>query len=767
MKKIISAILSMCMAAAAVSAIPVRVSAAAAASEMYYSGEKLDSSTPYLLIGKAEGAQSTTVKASASDNGSGGTWSVLAQFDAQAGRLTFKSGRDITTNPWDVGMPLKQIDTNGDGDISNEKYYGIYADGSLTIDLEGYVNLLYLDRQSPKDAAQEGIHVEGDLTINGTQKGMLRVTANPSGKKDGGLQSYGIYSGGTVTLNGGTLDAYETTYNLGYFYLEHNYTTFIKAENVNLNGGSLLLRGRNNSSSKPDNKKLYDIGSGRLSVPDYYEQKWAKEFEYAPETSAKDQDRLKGNDGNTDFHSQEQSDDRYVRFERMSGYEITVLNNANTPVTLSGEMRYLAKSGDGYIASSSANDAYAEYIASEKTLNILKDTELTVVANNMRVDGASPCINSESDLIINIPEDVTLSLNGQNNGRNKNIRAKGDITIRGEGSLKAFACKDYLGTGENSAAIWSDNGDVTIEGKINANLYTRELSQGQIAHVIYAGGNNINIGEYATVTMGTDIGKLFNDGTVLDIYQNAEAKMAASAETKTTGVEPKSELMDYNASNVSEMKYLSIAAMPMKLEKISGFDSRNMLPLSKPEIELTFNLEIAEAPSVQDLSIDNGAKISGISASGRSLKISLSDVKADGEYTLKLKNIKNAAGLEYTEDYSFKVSGGSDVLSIKLNGSESGEVKTNNSVSVTLSKAASVAEMNAVVTVVVWDKATVGGKTVKRLKSAASQNLKNITGTKTADLSGIAAETDDIIEVFVWNSGTGLKVLSKAAEFAN
>lgn len=754
MKKIISAILSMCMIISVFAAMNITVSAGGggtAAATVYYCGEKLDADTPYLW---SSSDNQKKVKASNSPTPTG-AFKLAATFDSTNGTLTFNSGVSNLTQ-WDSCRWMQKVDTDGDGDLSNENYYGIYADGSLTINMESYAQWLFLGDDAPKDAAQEGIHINGDLIINGNEGGTLKVAANPSGNNNAGLMSYGVYAEGRVSINGGLLDVYTNTWARGDYLISNNKTTLLDAEEAVLNGGKLKLRGKGNTC-----ETLYNIrGAGRkIASSNKYDEKWASAGLFTGSALAVD--------ATEEFHSNEQAGDKYVSFELKSGYEIAVFNNTDTPVTLSGEMRYLAKSGDGYIASSNANDAYAEYIASEKTLNILKDTELTVAEGTKRIDGASSCINSESDLIINIPEDVTLSLSGQNNGRNKNIRAKGDITIRGEGSLKAFACKDYLGTGENSAAIWSDNGDVTIEGKINANLYTRELSQGQIAHVIYAGGNNINIGEYATVTMGTDIGKLFNDGTVLDIYQNAEAKMAASAETKTTGAEPKSELIDYNASNVSEMKYLSIAAMPIKLEKISGFDSRNMLPLSKPEIELTFNLEIAEAPSVQDLSIDNGAKISGISVSGRSLKISLSDVKADGEYTLKLKNIKNAAGLEYAEDYSFKVSGGSDVLSIKLNGSESGEVKANNSVSVTLSKAASVTEMNAVVTVVVWDKVTVGGKTVKRLKSAASQNLKNITGTKTADFSGIAAETDDIIEVFVWNSGTGLKVLSKAAEFAN
>lgn len=753
------------MTVAAISAMPVSAEGADAASVVYYSGERLDSDTPYLLIGKAPGAASTTVKASAQDTDSDGTWTLLAQFDAQSGTLTFKSGRDITNNPWEVGMPLKQIDADGDGDASNDKYYGIYANGSLTVELGNYVNLLYLGRQSPSDFGQEGIHIEGDLTVNGMKKGMLRVTANPAGKKNGGLQSYGVYASGTVTLNGGVIDVYETTYNLGYFHLEHNYTTLIKANDISLSGGSLYLRARNNSASLANNKKLYETESGEIYVPDSYEKKWATEFEYAPDSSATDQDRTKGNDGNENFHEGEQENDRYVRLEPAAGYEITIFNNADAPIALSGDAKYLVKSGEGYAASERAGGAYAEYDAGSKTLYILQDTELNVASDSYRTDMASSCIYSDGDLTVSIPEDVTLTLSGQNNGRNKNLRAKGNITICGEGRIKAFACKDYLGTSENSAAIWSDSGNVTIKERINANLYTRELSSGQIAHVIYAGGHSVEIGAYTTVKMGTDLGKLFNDGTDLTVYDTAEAKMAQSAETKTAGAEPKSELIDYNKSDVANMKYLSVAPMPMLLERTEGFDSRGLLPMSRPELELVFNLDIASVPSVSDLSIDNGAEIAGISADGKKLKITLGGVKAGGEYTLKIKNVKNAAGLEYADEYSFKASDGCDVLSVTLNGSECGSVGASNDVCVTLSKADSVPVMNAVVTAVVWEKVNAGEKSVLRLKSASSQQITDITGIQKVNFDGIKADAGNVIRVFVWDSLTGVKSLCRAAEF--
>ena len=66
MKKAISVLLSTCMIVSVLAA-GMTVSAAdgetgteaTAATEVYYSGQKLNSETPYLLIGKAPGAAST------------------------------------------------------------------------------------------------------------------------------------------------------------------------------------------------------------------------------------------------------------------------------------------------------------------------------------------------------------------------------------------------------------------------------------------------------------------------------------------------------------------------------------------------------------------------------------------------------------------------------------------------------------------------------------------------------------------------------------
>lgn len=748
MKKLTARLLSVCFAVSIFACLSsIALAAENNATEMWYCGQKLDAQTPYLLTSTGNGKQ---VKASSTATAEG-AFRLGATFDSSSGTLTFNSGVSNLA-AWDSVRFMKQIDTNGDGSIEDEKYYGIYADGNLTIDMGGYAQWLFLPMQSPQNAAQEGIHVNGDLTINGSDGGTLKVTANPSGKNGAGLQSYGVFATGNVTLNGGLLDIYTNVYTGGEFQISNNKTTLIEADDVALCGGALKLRGKGNSC-----ETLYNIrgGDNKITVPSVYNQSWARANRFGSGDGAM------GKDETSDFHSDEQPGDKYASFSLKSGYEIIVAG-----VVIGGDKTYLVPSGEGYAASSSPGGSVAEYDIDTRTLTFTDNVQINCPGN---WGSLTYCIKSESDLTVEILSDVTLTLNGENTQRNKIIWAQGDLTVCGEGTLKANAFKDWAGGTDKSAVLWSDNGNIKIEGGISARLYTRELTQGQIAHVIYAGGGEINIGEYASVIMGTDIGKLFNDGAQLFIYEDSEVQMAAQAQTNAAGPTPTGDLIPYDSVSASGMKYITVSPMPMELDKIGGFDSWGMLPLSAPKIELKFKLPVAAIPSVSDLLINNGASVSAVEsgADNKTLNITLGDLKADGEYTLKLKNIKNAAGLEYTAEYSFKVSKGQDVLGILLNGSENGRVSALNTVEVTLSKAQSASEMNALAAAVVWEKVDVNGESVKRLKSVSSQTKPNISGTVNIKIENIEADAGNIIEVFVWNSGTGLKTLCKAAEFAN
>lgn len=564
------------------------------ATYVYYSGQKLDSATPYLLMGKAADATSTTVKASAADTDSDGTWSVLAQFDAQTGTLTFKNGNDITTNPWGLGFQLKQIDTNDDGDTSNEKYYGIYANGNLTVDLGSYVNLLYLERQQPKDFGQEGIHVEGDLTVNGTQKGMLRVTANPAGKENAGLQSYGIYSSGTVTLNGGILDTYETVWGGDNYKLSTNKTTFIKANNVELNGGSLYLRGRAlaDPSTYANNFKLHDIGAENtdaINVPDSYNQSWDNYLELTTGTGEADNNnKNKGNDVNdsSDFKSAREANMLYVKYAPIDkGFRIKVMGQE-----LGGDKKYLHIGEDKNVTVSDvAKDASAEYDITRdsegtitKELKFLKDTSLSYKAK-----GIANIIESDSDLTVNINNKKVALYSAAEYGwpytRATCVYVSGDLTITGGGSLvgriegDAAEDKDNASDRFASAVIYS-GGELKF-GDVDATLFIAKERDGATSakypqsNVIYA--NKLTVGTDASLKLRKRLAPTDNEAAGYLIGGVTEAKVSIlnAADSFTGNIEidntnaydwkgnlkASDKLYDYTYGNMKTSTYMEVS----------------------------------------------------------------------------------------------------------------------------------------------------------------------------------------------------------------
>lgn len=560
MKKIISALLSICMTIS-VLAIGTAVSAegeteatATNATEVWYSGVKLDAASPYLLRGKATGASTTTLTASSTEEGTDGTWTLLAQFDASKGALSFKypakgSNDDITKNNYAVGFPLKKIDTNSDGSLEDEKYYGIYAKGSLAIDLGNYVNLLYLGdnvtagagRNKPADAAQEGIHVEGDLTVNGSSNGLLRVTANPPGKSNGNLQSYGIYATGTVTLNGGTLDAYDTVWEGNGYSISNNKTTYIKASDVKLNGGTLLLRGRKNGSGTP--RKLHEIGSdGKdyITVPDSYVQKWASQLELTSGSDTPDNwDKDKGNDINTTFSPNKTEGDLYVKYTPIEkGFKIKVMGQE-----LGGDKKYLhIGENNAVTVSADPTDASAEYNITKneggtltKELKFLKDATLSYNA-----EGVVYIIESDSDLVINTNQKIVKLYSAMNYQwpytRTSCIRAEKDLTIMGGGSLigriEGEAAEDKESASDRSAsAVIYSGGKLTLDD-VNATLFIAKERNNATSvkypqsNVIYA--SEVVIGQDASLKLRKRLAPTDNDAAGYLIGGAASNKVSVS-----------------------------------------------------------------------------------------------------------------------------------------------------------------------------------------------------------------------------------------------
>ncbi len=171
--------------------------AANLATEVVYAGAKLNATNKYLHY-KIDGGVVTTV-ATATDVSDTG-YKLLAEFDPETATLTMKAGFYI--DGWNSYSEAKKLD-------GGTVYYGIRANGSLTIDIGAFDNTLNLNWNFPENGdTMENIYVDGSLTITGTT-GVLRVCANPSmNTTSGEYMSYGIKAEDDINFSGGTVEFY-------------------------------------------------------------------------------------------------------------------------------------------------------------------------------------------------------------------------------------------------------------------------------------------------------------------------------------------------------------------------------------------------------------------------------------------------------------------------------------------------------------------------------------------------------------------------------
>ena len=201
----------------------------APATEVIYAGAKLDATNKYLFYKIEGGVVQTT--ASAEDLTAAGL-KLLAEFDASIGKLTMKNGFYI--NGWNSYSEAKKLDG---GNI----YYGIKANGSLTIDVGAFDNTLNLNWNYPDNGdTMENIYVDGTLTIDGTT-GILRVCANPSmNTGSGDYMSYGIKAEEDINFIGGTVELYTKPVHLKTVNQGSKVTQVASMSgNINMNGGAV------------------------------------------------------------------------------------------------------------------------------------------------------------------------------------------------------------------------------------------------------------------------------------------------------------------------------------------------------------------------------------------------------------------------------------------------------------------------------------------------------------------------------------------------
>lgn len=402
---------------------------AAPATEIYYCGQKLDENTPYLLVKVAkDGAREPLASATETVEG----YVLLAEFDATNGSLTYKSGFDSALS-WNTQMNMAQIS-------EDSRFYGIYADGSLTINLGDFHQHLWITWTEPKTFGMDAIRVKGDLIING-DKGTLKCVANAANSTET-ISSYGINVDGRIELRGGTVDIYNS---MNQGNVKTNLVTMIKGSEIILNGATLKLRGKTQMTW---NVKLTE---GTMVVPSSYTETVYKKRNITDSMGAY----------SIVDESSSWTNNNDVEYEPPAGYFIEVGNNN---VKLGGANKYLhwtkAYNNKNEIDYANciyeANDVYegasAVYDSETKTLRILED-------NFYLVDYAK----NNSGAAIEAEAALTIDTNGKNfyvvsyyNGYGDAIYAKGDIKLTGKGSIHASIAGSMMSASGVSAAVHSD-----------------------------------------------------------------------------------------------------------------------------------------------------------------------------------------------------------------------------------------------------------------------------------------------------------------------
>ncbi len=699
------------------------------ATELFYCGAKLDAKNPYLLVN----ASSRTVMASSKKAAEG--YNLYATFEN--GKLIYQHGfsEELLWNT-QVEMVLCE-----DDDI----YRGIKSNGDLIIDVGSYHNFLYLNWRYPTGAPLYAIEVPGDLTIIGTT-GTLKMCATPTLNTAPGASftSYGIKASGDVRLNGGKIFIYEGHYtpdavNTG------STTTYISAGgDIYVDGAEIKMMARKSTPGITHFNKEPIIAEG-------YTESAYENYEIA---------KKDGDDSDT---------------SSVGGEAPTTGNKNNlllTPperlkMTVGGayiykDKPYLVKEGDGWKESDTDTDAYAVYDPENNTLTFTKNAELKASMDMLRGEKEGTSLYAYSSILANfdleviIPEGIKVTLNADNTtGIERALWVTGNVKVSGGGTLDAYAGPAKNDGNYMSAAIWAD-GKVSIDG-VTATLHTvKAESDGKSGHVIY-GKDGIEISGGASVYAGTDLGKLCNVAPV--IYAEADAMMAEQSTGDYNAPVAKSELLPYDASRVTDMKYLQVIPKKMLPESVGGYGENGKISLFDPVVEYVFNYDVAGEVTADNITVSGGAAVESVEVDGNILRITLKNVSAGGKYTIEISDITNSMGVAYSGKNTIEVSS-VNIESVTLNGSASGSVVNGeNTAAVTIT---SQNTRNVMVIATVWGQGTYG----KKLKAAKSI-ADSVSGTQTITIDGLSAEEGDSIEVMIWDGAVTRNVMRKSVKFGN
>ena len=758
---------------------PAPVPGTSPATEVWYANAKLNSETPYLYGTSAANAE-MFVMSSASDVAPDG-YSLLATF--KNGELTYARGFSPSLG-WNTYTSFVEVP-----ELSTEKMYGIHANGDLVINMGLYNHFFYSNTIKGHALPMEGIHVDGNLTLNGIEATM-KLSVNPAMGSDG-WQSYGIWAKGNVYLNGVTVYMYSALTDYEDQTIKENDLTFIKAENVVLDYGSIRLRGRHQATS-PGIKKY----EAYLKVlRDGYTWDDAKKINIIDPRALGDQfqtvqDMYWNNENNLDLTSPLRNQVIFGTAMLNSDYPYAIPNPANASVST-------------YLASASPEGSVAEYDAVNNVLTITKsitiDSQKSIYKMEADLEPEDipawdvfpyKAIEAKHDLNIVINKNVDVVITSRPFGDNsvaRPIYSPGNINISGGGTLQIYSSGAW-GTGTrdeannliyhySSSPIWA-HGKLTISG-ITAYLITNfDEPDGKSGHAMY-GGTGIEFKDYASVYASTKEGKLLN--TVPTVYDGSTVMVAEEGIMGTGLPAAASPIIPYNPATVLGMKYIQVSPTPLEIESISNLDENGLIKVSDPSITFHFNvlldqnitsenINFPEKVEIFDGIFINGSPVSldNLTVGEKTITLDLGGIVPNSIYLIEFKKIKNEAGIEFTGTVVLGSSSGVDIGDVTLNGDVNGAVAVgdNNTVAVQVDKAAATSASEVLVIATVYNKVEIDGEQVKVRRDVASKK-QSITASTTVLVEGLTAQAGDIIEVFIWNNEKDIRPVKKTVVFGN
>ncbi len=761
---------------------PAPVPGTEPATVVWYTDVKLTNDTPY-LYGTTAVDKPLEIMGSASDEAPEG-YSLLASF--KDGVLTYHRGFSPSLG-WNTYAQLKAVP-----ELSTDTLYGIHANGDLVIELGMFNHFFWTNHivglKDYEDYAIETVHVEGNLTINGS--GILKLSTNPA-LKGVGKQSYGLWASGNVYINEATVKMFSAMQDPG---IKNNYLTFIKAPTTVLDYGSIEIYGRHQDTSPGilkqetffkviqegfiwDEIEKINLGDG----PEGNEGSLGNDLQTVT---------LEGwtNKNNLRLTSPIRPQVLFGTAMLNSDYPYAIPNTANASVST-------------YLASADPEGSVAEYDAVNNVLTITKSITIDAQKSIYKLEAdlepseiptwdifPYKAIEAKHDLNIVIPKYVDVILTSRPFGDNsvsRPIYSPKNITISGGGTLQIYSNQAW-GVMTNpmipddpttdldettlrdwhysSSPIWA-HGKLTIGG-VTAYLITNlDEERGKAGHSMY-GGQGIEFKDYATIYASTKLGKLLNIKP--EFYDGATVLVAAEGVSGTGLPGASSPIIPYDPEDILNMKYIQISPTPLAIENISNLDENGQIKVTDPKITFNFNVLLDTNITSENVFV-NGAAVAqeNITVSGKTLTIDLVSVTPNSDYKVKFERIKNEAGILYSEEVELKASSGIDIGDISLNGDVNGTVAVGeNAVAVQVDKAAVTSSTEVLVIATVYDLVEIDGEQVKVRRDVASKK-QSITESTVVLVDGLTAQAGDIIEVFIWNNQNDIRPVKKTVVFGN